>query len=189
MVGCLTGCPASPEQRQPNLLVITVDTLRADHVSCYGHALATTPTVDRLAAQGVRFEDAAVQWPKTWPSMASMLTGTYPTANGIRYLPRRQLPDGNVTLAELLRDAGYRTAAVVSNVNLGKKFAFDQGFDTFIESWVEELLRVTGRTALTNEPGKVKRYTNATIVTNQAIRLVSFVPITGRRSRNDRYGY
>jgi arylsulfatase A-like enzyme len=171
IAGC-QGQPTPDTGTRRNVLLITIDTLRADHLGSYGYHLETSPTMDRLAAKGVRFADATVQWPKTWPSMASMLTATYPVTNGIQAFPRRPLPAVNVTMAEVLRSSGYQTGAVVSNVNLGKEFAFDQGFDHFVESWVDEVVRLTGQATFENAPGKVKRYTNATIVTDQGIDLL-----------------
>jgi arylsulfatase A-like enzyme len=168
---CLTGCGRDAPDG-PDVLLVSVDTLRADHVGSYGHRLDTTPNLDRLAASGVRFEDATVQSPKTWPSMASMLTSTYPATNGIRIHPRRPLPSASLTLAETLREAGYRTGAVVANVNLGREFAFDQGFDLFVESWAEALERHGGDARLVKVVGGVKRFTNATLVTDQGIALL-----------------
>ena len=165
------GCSEPPDIRS-NILLVTVDALRADHLGVWGYRLETSRNIDRLAASGVRFADATVQWPKTWPSMVSMLTGTYPATSGIRMTPRRPLPAESVTLAEILRGAGYRTGAVVANVNLGKAFAFDQGFEHFVESWVEEVLRRKGKTTFRNAAGRVKQFTNAERVTDQAIALL-----------------
>ena len=165
----LAGCTRTSPPERPNVLLITIDTLRADRVGVYGYALDTTPTIDALAARGVRFADTTVPWPKTWPSMAAMVTGKYPQTNGIRLRPRRPLPAENVTLAEALRDAGYATGAVVANVNLGRNFGFDQGFDHFVESWAEGARRLTGKATFRNAPGLVKRFTNGRIVTDQGI--------------------
>lgn len=171
-VGCLPAAAAAraADDAAPiNVVLITVDTLRADHVGAYGHHVDTTPTLDRLATAGVRFADATVQWPQTWPSIASLMTATYPSSTGVRYSPRRPLAHGQQTLAEILAAAGYQTAAVVGNATIGKKFAFDQGFDVFVESWVDALKKQTGGTAFENEAGKVKQLTNATVVTDQAL--------------------
>lgn len=170
-----TGASASDRPRI-NVLLVTVDTLRADHLSCYGYCHDTSPTIDALAAGGVRFKDATVQWPKTWPSMASMLTGTYPNTNGIRMKPRRPLPQTNVTLAEMLAELGYRTAAVVSNANLGRNFAFDQGFEHFVEVWLDRFRAETGEDDFHNAPGKVKQYTDATFVTDSALSWLQRLP-------------
>lgn len=164
--------PRASAAKRPNLLLITVDTLRADHLSSYGYRLATSPNLDRFAEQGVRFADATVPWPKTWPAVASMLTGKYPATTGVRLYPRRPLPEDHDTLAELLGRSGYETAAVVANVNASSKFGFDQGFDTFVESWEEGLTRATGSTAFKNDPGEVKQFTGARVVTDQAVALL-----------------
>jgi len=111
------GCERRPTSR-PNVILITVDALRADHVGSYGYRLPTSPTMDRLAAEGVRFEDVTVQWPKTWPSVASLLTGTYPATNGIRFSPRpvsRSARDGahaGVAKASLKRMPSRESASM-----------------------------------------------------------------------------
>ena len=131
VAGC--GRPGFPER--PNILLITIDTLRADHLSSYGYPRATSPVIDRLAAEGVRFDQAAVQWPKTGPSFASMFTATYPKDNGIVRKIGIPVPLEYRMLAEELRDMGYSTHAVVANGAAGSDFNFDQGFDTYIETW------------------------------------------------------
>jgi len=102
-------------------------------------------------------------------SLASFLTGSYPRTTGIGSEPRA-LPGSLLTLAEIFRDAGYETAAVVSNFNAGRALGFDQGFDHFVESWVEQWRQEAGTAAFVNAPGRVKEYTNATRVTDQALR-------------------
>ena len=166
-----SGCQRPPKEK-PNVLLISIDTLRADRLGAYGYRLDTTPAIDALAKRGVRFADATVAWPKTWPSMAAMVTGKAPQTNGILLRPRRPLPDENVTLAESLRDDGYATGAVVANVNLAKSFGFDQGFEQYVESWAEEAIRQTGSASFRNVPGLVKRFTNGTLVTDQAVSML-----------------
>jgi arylsulfatase A-like enzyme len=163
--------PAGVSPATPSVLLITVDTLRADRLGVYGHRLATSPNIDALASRGTRFSDATVQWPRTWPSLASFLTGTYPRTTGIGVLPR-VLPRSLTLLGELFRDAGVDTAAVVSNFNVGRRMGFDQGFDHFVESWQEKWREEAGSTEFVNAPGRVKDYTNATLVTDQALRWV-----------------
>lgn len=119
----------------PHLLLITVDTLRADHLGAWGYRRHTSPEIDRLAEGGVRFAQAVAQWPKTTPSVVSLLTGTYPRTNGVTRDTRQALPASRVTIAERLADAGYDTAAVVTNANLARLFGFDQGFSAYIETW------------------------------------------------------
>jgi arylsulfatase A-like enzyme len=150
-------------------VLVSIDTLRADHLGCYGHPLDVSPRIDRLAREGLRFADASVQWPSTWPSMASMLTGTGPGRTGVPFRPRRPLQPHNLTLAEMLKQAGYTTGAVVSNVNLGRSMRFDQGFDWFLESWSEGLAQVNPTAPFVGSPGRVKQFTDASRVTDQAL--------------------
>lgn len=117
-------------------MLLTIDTLRADHLSAYGYPRQTSPNLDRLAAEGVLFERAAVQWPKTGPSFASMLTATYPRDNGIVRRVGVPVPAEMRLLAEELNDAGYATYAVVANGAVASEFGFDQGFEHFIEAWL-----------------------------------------------------
>lgn len=121
--------------KRSNVLLVTVDTLRADHLSSYGYPRQTSPVLDRLASEGLRFDQAAVQWPKTGPSFASMLTATYPKDNGIvRRIGIPLAPELRL-LAEELKAEGYNTHAVVANGAVGSEFNFDQGFDTYQETW------------------------------------------------------
>jgi len=113
-----------------NVVMFAIDTLRADHLGCYGFERRTSPAVDSLAARGVLFTNAYAQRPKTSPSFASILTGTYPQRHGVRGV-RQVLPCAAYTLAEVLRDSGYTTCGVVTNGNLFPDFGFDQGFDEY----------------------------------------------------------
>ncbi len=130
-----SGCAGSPETTRNNILLITIDTLRADHLSAYGYPRMTSPVLDSLAANGVRFDMPIVQWPKTGPSFASIFTSTYPKDNGIVRKIGTRLPDQFKMLAEVLKDQGYATRAVVANGAVASEFNFNQGFDTYIESW------------------------------------------------------
>ena len=129
------GCSPSSSEVQPNILLVTVDTLRADHLSSYGYPRATSPNIDKLAANGIRFDRPVVQWPKTGPSFASILTSTYPKDNGIVRKIGIRLPDRFRMLAEILQRQGYATHAVVANGALASDFNFDQGFDSYLETW------------------------------------------------------
>ena len=121
--------PAPP----PNIVLIVVDTLRADRVGCFGADRATTPAIDGLATDGVVFDRAYSVAPWTMPSVASILTGLYPGAHGVDHISA-VLPDQADTLAERLHRAGYNTTGIVSHVLLTRKFNFHQGFDTYLES-------------------------------------------------------
>ncbi|MEL7060493.1 MAG: sulfatase [Acidobacteriota bacterium] len=118
-----------------NIFLLTIDTLRADRLSSYGYVRNTSPNLDRLAAEGVRFDRPAVQWPKTGPSFASIFTSTYPSQNNIVRHVGIELPCEFRMLAEELQARGYATYAVVANGAVASDFRFDQGFDRFIETW------------------------------------------------------
>ena len=122
-----------PERREAglNVLLITVDTLRADALGSYGNATAETPWMDRLAAEGVRFETAHAQNVVTLPSHANILTGRYPLDHGVRDNSGFRLPPGVETLATLLKQQGYRTGAFVSAFPLDSRFGLDRGFDVY----------------------------------------------------------
>lgn len=113
------------------VLLITIDTLRADRVGVYGHKAARTPTLDALAARGVRFADATGHAPLTHPAHAAIMTGRYPGAFGIRLNGMTPLPGNAVTLAERFKAAGHRTGAVVGSVILDEAYGLAQGFDAY----------------------------------------------------------
>jgi arylsulfatase A-like enzyme len=116
--------------KHPNIILIVVDTLRADAVGIHGAGPTATPNLDRLAREGVRFERAYAQSSWTRPSIATILTGLYPSAHGaVRKLD--PLPDEIVTIAEALRAGGYWTAGFVSNINVAPIFNFQQGFSEY----------------------------------------------------------
>jgi arylsulfatase A-like enzyme len=129
------GCPGRTPSGDgsPNVLLIVVDTLRADHVGCYGYERDTTPAVDALAAEGVRFERAYSTAPWTIPSVGSMLSGLWPSQHAATSFDR-QLPDAVPTLAEMLSARGYDTAAVISHSAIDSRHNFQQGFEVFLES-------------------------------------------------------
>ncbi len=114
-----------------NVVLITLDTTRADHLGCYGHSGGATPNVDRLAAGGVRFAQCMSAAPSTLPSHATILTGLYPHVHGVRDNVGFRLGRGHRTLAEALQDAGYRTAAFVAAIVVGRDTGLDQGFETY----------------------------------------------------------
>ena len=115
----------------PNVLLVTIDTLRWDRVGAYGARDAVTPVLDGIAARGVRFATAIAQAPLTAPSHASILTGVIPPRHGVRDNGGFALPVTVPTLAEVLQRAGYRTAAFVSGFPLDRRFGFGRGFDHY----------------------------------------------------------
>ena len=112
----------------PNVLLVTIDTLRADRLGSYGYAAANTPVLDRLAGSGARFADATSQAPLTYPAHVAIVTGRYPAVFGVRLNGMNPLPDGASTIAEQVSAAGFRTAAVVGSVVLERGLGLDQGF-------------------------------------------------------------
>ncbi len=125
-----------PEARgsdRPNILLFTLDTLRADSLGCYGNRNPTTPTLDRLAAEGTRFTRAYTVAPLTIPAHSSVFTGLLPPRHGVRDNGDFFLDDGAVTLAELLADAGYDTMASVGAEVTSHHWGFDQGFDAYFD--------------------------------------------------------
>ena len=132
----LTACrPSEPDRaaaRRPvHVLLISLDTTRADHLGCYGHPAGATPNIDRLAAGGVLFESCVSSAPITLPSHATMLTGKQPIAHGARDNGLFTLRDDNALLSEALRAAGFRTLAQVSAFVLNREFGLAQGFDAY----------------------------------------------------------
>ncbi len=119
--------------RGMNVLLVSVDTTRADHLACYGHATARTPNIDRFAAEGTRFAWCISSAPLTLPSHATMLTGSYPFVHGARDNGIFFVQQDNVMLQELFKEAGYATHAEVAAPVLGAKYGLNQGFDTYGE--------------------------------------------------------
>lgn len=118
---------------KPNVILISVDALRADHLSCYGYQRDTTPNIDRLASEGVLFSQAISQGIGTLESHMSMLTSLYPHTHGLNHA-RQTLDDSKVTLAEILKDNGYFTVAFTGGSYMDARYGFSQGFDIYDDS-------------------------------------------------------
>ena len=132
----LAGCgPRVAEDAPRRVFFITVDTLRADHMSLYGYPRQTSPELARIAAGGVTFDWAIAQWPKTGASFASMFTGQYPQTTGLTHRAAMRVPEEYLTLPELFQESGYTTLGVVSNAVLAAQFGWNDGFDEFLETW------------------------------------------------------
>jgi arylsulfatase A-like enzyme/Tfp pilus assembly protein PilF len=117
--------------RGANVLLVTIDTLRADRVGAYGGSGALTPALDELAQTGLRFERAYAHVPLTLPSHATLMTATYPTRNGVRDNGTFRLGEAPPTLAAALKGAGYRTGAFVGAFVLDARFGLNRGFDVY----------------------------------------------------------
>jgi arylsulfatase A-like enzyme/Flp pilus assembly protein TadD len=129
-----------PEVRREaglDVLLITIDTLRADALGSYGREAAGTPWLDRLASRGVRFERARAHSVVTLPSHATILSGRLPTQHGVRDNAGFRFPEEPETLATRLRDQGYRTGAFISAFPLDSRFGLDRGFDVYEDSFVD----------------------------------------------------
>jgi choline-sulfatase len=129
---------AAKSMARPNVILITIDTLRADHVGCYGAKNVKTPTLDGLAADGVVFESAISQVPLTWPSHAAILTGTYPFQNGVQDFTGEPLAPQFRSVAQAFKSAGYRTGAVVSAFVLDRSWGLSRGFDFYDDAFSAE---------------------------------------------------
>ena len=131
--------PAAEELRYPgaNLILISIDTLRGDHLGCSGYREDTSPHIDRFAGEALRFSRAYAHLGVTLPSHATMFTSLYPGTHKAEVARSIPLAPEVTTLAEVLRDAGYRTAAVVDDAQLDRVWQIDQGFETYDVAPVE----------------------------------------------------
>ena len=114
-----------------NIILISIDTLRADHLGSYGYARKTSPNIDVFAKQTAFFEWPISQAPSTAPSHGSMLTGTIPSTHRALFSQKSRLSEAVKPLAEILRDHGYRTASFNGGGQVSAQFGFDRGFDNY----------------------------------------------------------
>jgi len=121
--------------KPPNLIIITIDTLRADHLECYGYKSIKTPRINALAADGILIENAYSPIPLTLPAHASLFTGTYPLFHGVRDFTGFSLAKEHTTLATLLKSADYSTGAVVASAVLESRWGINQGFDFYYDNF------------------------------------------------------
>jgi arylsulfatase A-like enzyme/Tfp pilus assembly protein PilF len=133
----------APPARHPavNVLLITIDTLRADHVGCYGATQVQTPNLDSLCRDGIVFERALSQVPLTWPSHAAILTGTYPFQNGVQDFTGQPLSPQFHTVAQGFKQQGYATGAVVSAFVLDRSWGLERGFDFYDDAFSAETFK------------------------------------------------
>ncbi len=148
--GALPFVLARPVQRlvlgsPPSILVITLDTTRADHLGCYGYEGAETPTLDRLASEGTRYVRAYASAPLTIPAHATLFTGTYPPTHGVRDNGDFVVPDRAVTLAERLSEVGYHTLAFTAAFPTRRRWGLDQGFDVYSDPLADLPTRLNWR--------------------------------------------
>lgn len=127
----LPACQSQSRVTHPNVVLITVDTLRADHLHCYGFPADTSPSIDAFAARSIVFERAISASACTGPSHASIMTSKYPRHHSMGYSNGERRLNSAHTLADVFRAAGYATAAFVSNSVVGRRSGLDQGFDVY----------------------------------------------------------
>lgn len=129
----LGACSRAPEEsRKPNLVIIALDTLRPDHLGCYGYARDTSPNIDAFAKDAVIFEHAETAAPWTAPSLLSLMTSLYPNVHGVvRFPDPGQMNERVTTLAEVLKEQGYWTGAFTDGGYAKPQFGLKQGFDSF----------------------------------------------------------
>ena len=149
--------PSGVDRSQLNLVVITLDTTRADHLGAYGGAAGTTPALDALASDGVLFEQAMTTAPLTLPAHSSIFTGKFPPEHGVRDNGGFFLDAAQVTLAEVLQQEGYRTGGFVAAYVLDRKWGIGQGFDTYYDEF-ESGVRRAGKS-----PGDIQRPGNEVV--------------------------
>ncbi|GEM_PF-75522 len=120
------------------IVLISIDTIRADRMSCYGYEHRTTPNIDKLAEDSLFIQEAFSTIPLTLPAHSSMLTGLIPPTHGVHDNWGMRLPAEVLTLAEIMKDNGYATYGIVSSVVLESKFAMNQGFDVYDDSFIDD---------------------------------------------------
>jgi len=121
-----------------NLLLISIDTMRADYLSCYAESGVKTPNIDRIAREGILFKNCSAQIPLTLPSHATLFTGRYPMSHGVYENIGYILPEKMTTLAEVLKKAGYTTAGFIGSVVIGSSTGIAQGFDLYDDTFSPE---------------------------------------------------
>ena len=138
-----------------NVILISIDTCRADYLGCYGRRQRTTPNIDAIAADGIIFKNAIAPTPITLPSHSSMLTGTIPPYHGVRNNLGYKLVAANLTLAEILSTNGYSTGAVIGGFVLDSEFGLDQGFDTYNDQFEQAIPSTIGYERRADEVSRV----------------------------------
>lgn len=161
-----SAAPADPAASPPrHVFFITVDTLRADHMSTYGYGRETSPRLDRLGASGVVFDQAIAQWPKTGSSFAALFTGRYPQTTGLTHKAALRIPAEYLTLPELFQENGFTTLAVNSNAVLAADFGWNTGFDEYLQTW--------GYGDFPNDPRQFRQFAHAGKVNELALPLLA----------------
>lgn len=130
-VGLGFSCSPPGPEKSDNVVLVIVDTLRPDFLGCYGFQQPTSPNIDALASEGILFEQAVTCSPVTLPSITAMMTSTYPVSNNVRFNSNFRVADASITLAEIMKGHGYRTAAFIGAYPLISRQNLNQGFDVY----------------------------------------------------------
>jgi len=158
-----------------NLILISVDTLRADHLACYGYRANSTPNFDRLARESILFERAFSEYPLTLPAHSTMLTGLYPFDHGVVENVGFRLDDSRRTLAEMLKANGYVTAGVAGSYVMGAEFGVAQGFDYYDDRFAVSIESVVPATSIERPAAEVTRLALDWLKTNRAGKFFLFL--------------
>jgi len=137
---------------KPSVVIVTIDTLRADHLGCYGYRAGQTPNLDNLARSAVRFTRAFTPVPITLPAHSALFTGSFPMATGMHDFSGNKLPSSAVTIASVLHEHGYATAAFLGAAVLDSRFGLNRGFDTYFDHFDFDRLNETNLDAI-KRPG------------------------------------
>ena len=141
MLRCGLASAVPPQQATQNVILIKIDTVRADRLGCYGASNIQTPTLDSLAHDGIVFERAISQVPLTWPSHAAILTGTYPFQNGVQDFTGQPMDERFRSVAQVFKQQGYATGAVVSAFVLDRSWGLARGFDFYDDAFSAQAFR------------------------------------------------
>jgi arylsulfatase A-like enzyme len=173
-------------EKQPNIILLVMDSVRVTNLSCYGYERPTTPNIDALARQGTLYEQAISVGCWTLPVHASLFTGLYPMSHGVT-VSKDALPEGFPTLGRRLREVGYQTACFSNNAYISSATGLDQGFDTVEDVWRVTHPRGTERTKMSKRIKQLERrgvWTKPIVaVLRRAMRIRSF--LKHRRSQKD----
>ena len=153
LIGPIAGFNPFRTQGARNLLLVSLDTVRADRLGCYRYAGASTPHIDALAQSGLRFEQATTVVPLTLPAHASLMTGTFPAWHGVRDNGGFYVGDDQLTLAEVLRDQGFRTGGFVGSFVLDRRWGIAQGFNRYVDDFDLDAAGNAGGMDMIQRPG------------------------------------
>jgi len=172
-MGIIIGCRKQPGSKKiRNILLISIDTCRADYLSCYGHTGQTTPTIDAVAQEGILYENVVTTIPLTLPAHSSMFTGTIPPYHSVHDNIDYKLDKSNVTLAEVLQQEGFVTGAIISAFVLDSRFGLAQGFKTYDDQFDYNQNNVFSSERIGDE---ASRHTNAWLEKNRDERFFLFL--------------